>query len=203
MIVRTGVDEKFFLKKFHDHPLWLNVTLLRNLLEGELNTLASDKTGYLLQRWQSLPAAKGRIKIPDSVRRMLEREQERTGLGAHGLLKGTRESRPEGLSGQVVNGWLTGKTRTAKPGHLEYVLKLWMERPDCIELTPERLREIRELADSTGLNPWKLIRMCRDDEVPEGLYPAVIHKWLEGEAETARRDHIEFALRRWRKACLR
>ena len=69
--------------------------------------------------------AGNRIEITDEIRAKLEAEKERSGIGVRQLMRGRRGEYPEGLRADMVDGWIAGRTATARRDHLDWVLRAW------------------------------------------------------------------------------
>ncbi|MEJ7926010.1 hypothetical protein WG908_04470 [Sphingobium sp. AN641] len=80
---------------------------------------------------RNMKAAPGRIVIPDKDRAALQAHRNRTGAGGAIVLNGATD-KPPGLSLGMIAGWLSGRTRTADPAHIRYVLKRYARLPDNI-----------------------------------------------------------------------
>ncbi|WP_159807585.1 hypothetical protein [Litoreibacter roseus] len=63
------------------------------------------------------------------LKSQLRAEKHRTQSGSITLLKST-QSVPERLSGAIIDGWISGRTRTAQREHLEFVLQAYRALPD-------------------------------------------------------------------------
>lgn len=138
----------------------------------------------------------------------LKAERERTGVGPTALLRGTASDpeRPPTLKGIMITNWLSGTAKSARPGHVFYVLKRWAALPDATErparapaervpLTEDILVVIDEHWDQ-GFLPDKILV---GEEVPEGLNAAIIRTWKDRRIKTAAKDYIDFVL----SACTR
>lgn len=138
----------------------------------------------------------------------LQAERERTGVGPTALLRGTASDpeRPPTLKGIMITNWLSGTAKSARPGHIAYVLRRWESLPDATErsarspaervpLTGDILVVIDEFWDR-GFLPDKLLERRN---VPEGLNAAIIRTWKDRRIKTAAKDYLEFVL----SACTR
>lgn len=133
----------------------------------------------------------------------LKAERKRTGVGPTALLRGTAgdPDRPSTLKGIMITNWLSGTAKSARPGHVAYVLRRWEALPDATErsarapaervrLTEDILVVIDEFWDR-GLLPDKLLERRN---VPEGLNAAIIRTWRDRRIKTAAKDYINFVL---------
>ena len=66
------------------------------------------------------------VTISDELQQYLQDLKSSSGAGASAMLRGAND-RPKGLDAAMVNRWLSGKTRTARSDHWNYVIKRWSE----------------------------------------------------------------------------
>lgn len=81
--------------------------------------------GHRVKRRSTNP---GYTKIPEQKIQEMRDHKERTGISAEKLLKFAL-GKPEFLDYHMVNNWIAGKTKTALPEWVDYVLNLWEARP--------------------------------------------------------------------------
>lgn len=65
----------------------------------------------------------------------------------------------------------------------------------CIDADTHRLFLL--LRKETGTGPHALLRGTKEDR-PDGLDAAMVQRWLRGGAQTARKDHLDYVLGKWR-----
>ena len=101
---------------------------------------------------------------------------------------------------QIIQRWLNGSIRNAKPNQVEAVIRAWEAHPQCefLVLNDEQRAEIVRLMTDTGVGFVALLRGQRA-KAPEGLTAVVIRGMLEKPNSPVRRDHYEWVLRRWRE----
>lgn len=139
-IEAAGVTPESLLAGATDLPERLSVRVVRSWIHGEVKSLNADHWAYVLNRLGTRPLGlstvpfkprKARNKIAsnfpghraltDAERAALRAHRKRTGLGAARLLNDAAD-KPKGLSAAMISGWLTGKTQTADPALIAYVL---------------------------------------------------------------------------------
>lgn len=153
------------------------------------------------------PPTRERIRITDEMRDMLFGCRARTGIGSRNLLRITPGPHPEGLSTDLIESWLTGRTKTVRTDLWHYVLGAWKNAPAAssvgrnlgpgrITVTDAMKAELRYLKDATGVGPHRLMRLGPEPK-PQGLRTHTIQTWLNGLASTARSDHWQYVLDAW------
>ncbi len=84
-----------------------------------------------------------RIKIPESFIQKLQEEKLRTGYAGSKLLRG-RKDIPKGVNSSFINNLLKGRTKTAKPSHMQYVEGLYAALPTTdIEANKRKFEKYR------------------------------------------------------------
>ena len=210
-IKRTGVGIKMLFNRLADKPKDLNHLSIYSWGDGT-KTARQPHIDYALKKWRDLPdkgvqklpplLRPGRIEITEEIKQAILDHQERTGIGVRLLFRGTRLERPEGLTSTTVYNWLGGKTATAQKSHVEYVLGKWgaLQTNAMAELTSEILDKIRAEKKRTGIGAQRLLDMFED--IPDGLNSTIVDVWTSREdtdqrVKTARKDHIDYVLKRW------
>ncbi len=144
-----------------------------------------------------------RTPITDDLRQKLINEKRRTGVGQTTLLRGSSRNpdHPQGLTSNLITGWLAGTIKSAKPTYLEYVLACWADLPDAVNRNPriqknrvpitEATAQLLEQAWEDGLLPdaVKGNRQC-----PDGLTIGMIRTWKDGRIRSAEKDYLEFVI---------
>ena len=149
------------------------------------------------------------VPITDEIRRKLESERERTGVGPTALMRGTAHDpdRPKTLKGQTISLWLSGKIESARLSQLDYVLARWTSLPtstskaarapqERVKLTPDQLQTIDAFWDA-GFLPDKVLNY---ENVPEGLNAAIIRTWKDRRIKTAAKTYLDFVIAQCAKA---
>ena len=139
--------------------------------------------------------SEGWITITEKRRMELRRLRRTTNSGPDKLL-GNMEKVPEGLTRTMIQFWMTGRTRTARSGHLSAVLSAWRELEDqIVPITPEIRARLRRLRQQSRIGPDGLLR-GKSREWPSGLRTWMVHDWLK-EGTHARRDHLDYVIGLW------
>jgi len=140
------------------------------------------------------------ISVTDEIKQILLDEIERTSIRPVRLLKGRRDI-PAGLHYTTIYAWLNGSLKSARSGHLDYVLGLWAAYPDrrceTVPLSAGMRRRLKTCRDMSGIGAARLLRDAR--EAPHGLSADMISNWLHGHNAHVRADHLEFVLNRWER----
>ena len=142
------------------------------------------------------------IPITAEIRDRLSDERDRTGIDHNGLVK----MHPDELNGvkpRTINLWITGRIRSADPCALDAVLTAYAGLPDSenirggrlIEMTSQHVALLLGEYERTGVGTHKLFTNERN--VPEGLDPGAIIRWLDGRTKIVERAHYDYVLRCW------
>lgn len=85
---------------------------------------------YLLDRYAKLPDIPSeRAPISDIFRQKLHTERKRTGVSSAGLLIEASDP-PDGLTANIINSWLTGRAKTARKDHMDWVIATYRRAPN-------------------------------------------------------------------------
>ena len=200
---RTGVGPTLLLNGARDIPHGLNANKAGRWLSGWGVSARKDHIEYLLRRWRALPAVEY-VQLTSEIVRTLRTHKDRSGVGAHALLK-HGSLPPQGLNAAMVENWFSGTVKSAQKRHLDYMLAAYESLPtdhtEDVAITPALRRELSALRRRTGIGPAALL--SRQPDKPEGLKAAIIRYWLDGTAKRARKDYLDYALKRWRSLPVR
>jgi len=137
-----------------------------------------------------------RVEITKDKLRLLKQERERTGVAPQKLLKGTRASRPHGLSASIVSSWLNGIVTSAKPDYLNWVIEQYAKIPPQsanISITAEMHERLCGERERTGIGSVKLLSDPQNP-VPHGLTPPMLNMWFARTSKSAQEDHWNFVM---------
>lgn len=192
-------------------PAGLNPQMIQSWIRGDAKTARQDHLRFVLAEWAQRPAVE-MVAITPSILQALHQEKVRTGLGAIRLLR-SGTNRPDGLTHRMVQAWLDGGTRTARKDHLEFALETWrshetrkVPKPprrslatesDYAILQPKDREFLHAQKDRTGRGTHSLLANMPD--VPDGLTPRVIEGWLDGRCRKARKDHLAYVRKLWKR----
>lgn len=141
-----------------------------------------------------------RNKLNNSTIKELRHLYKQIGPEA-GLALSDNARKPVGLSAAMVKGWLSGRIQSARPEHLDFVLKFWRLqieqsltlpqkiKPDRIRLTDEIRAELRRESQRTGHRWIAVLRRLKP--CPAGLSSQMLTNWVSGRAKTARAYHLD------------
>jgi len=148
--------------------------------------------------------APDRITITEQIRAKLKADKGRTGVSARILMRGRRGEYPDGLRANMVDGWMSGRTATAKREHLDWVLQAWADyeppppplddRPEKLRLTETHLALLQSEVERTGLGAIDILRHA-PKPLPEGLNHQKVQRWISGQTQTAVKSHWELVIR--------
>lgn len=161
--------------------------------EPDQNVVEPDARKYPDRR-----RPRGFTPFPDTYLTQLYFHRDRSGIGTARLLRDARD-RPKGLNGALIESWLNGQTRSARPEYMAYVLARWSEMPDGarIPFTQEMRRELEGELSRTGTQPYKFVRKATD--APAGLSGHTIQNWLrQTDLQKENEAHWRYVM-----ACLR
>ena len=200
-------------------PPGLKASSVNRWLNGTAETARADHWHYVLDAWASLvqsiaartssadtpppqkvpvpapPPQPQRVPVTNDIRRKLQEQRERTGLGPSAFITAAGD-RPKGLGHGSIAGWLSGTAKTARADHLEFVLRKWPTLPARIAITEDMRQALKAERDRTGVTPFNLLK--DDAEAPDHLSYAAIPNWLSGATATALEHHLDYALSKWR-----
>ena len=137
--------------------------------------------------------------ITESMRQELVELRRATGVGPYKLLAWANNV-PHELTASKIHSWLAGQTMTARHDHVAFVLDAYRALPQnhTVEISRHQRRELQQLRAQSGIGPTALLRGQRD-AIPDGLTAEQVRRWLSGEVQQVRRDHLDWVRRRWRK----
>ena len=100
-----------------------------------------------------------RVVITDEIRAHLRAQKARTGLGTTRFLRGAIGV-PAALNPQMIESWIRGDAKTARPDHLRFVLVEWNLQPtvEIVEITPAVRSTLHKEKDRTGCGVIRLLQ---------------------------------------------
>ena len=119
-----------------------------------------------------------------------------TGCGAAAFLSWA-EDVPKGLNSMTINHWMKGRVNKANAEYLAFVLEQWPKMPSKVVITDEMIERLKAEQDRTGVGPKRILATMH--EVPDGLKPITISRWMTKRANTAKQDHIDAVLEAYAK----
>lgn len=145
----------------------------------------------------------GNLRADRATRRQLRAEIKRTGVTVLALFA-SAEKIPEGLNARVVNRWLSGIERTARPDQIEFILSRYRVLPDASlgagrSVPSTRLSLTQHMRDELEA---EFVRTCATvasltesaTDLPAGLNARVIRSWVYGEAKSVDPRHWSFVM---------
>ncbi len=144
---RTGASPHTFLDDLQDAPAQLTSRIIKTWVYSQAKTVNTELWDFVMMQLKALPDHKagGIIRKPrkkfknrpdhreitDIERETLKAHRQRTSVGAIRMMRGATD-KPKGLQGYMINGWMSGTTRTALPQHIIYVLARYADYPTRI-----------------------------------------------------------------------
>ncbi len=129
----------------------------------------------------------------------LKNHRDRTGIAPQKLLQDKADI-PQGLNLDHVKNILFSRTKRTKRIYFEYVLHEWEKLPDKnsrVAVTPNVLEKIQEQKIRTGIGTMALLHDTKNDR-PQGLTAGIIDGWLKGLSKSARQDHLNYVLEKYK-----
>ncbi len=130
---RTGVGATKLLSGRDDLPEGFKIPQVATWMAGSVSTVPEDHLVYVQDAWAALPTDRW-IEIDEAVRRELQTERLRTGVGFVRLLKEFGPL-PDDLSPQMVHGWANGAVKSVRRRHLTAVRRSYRKIPDGCQNT--------------------------------------------------------------------
>lgn len=128
---RTGLGGRALMRGQRDStPEDLRAQMIDSWVSGRVATAKKEHLDWVLKAYADWsPPEKAmqpeRINLTDAQVAHLQKEVERTGLGAVNILRHARTALPDGLNHQKVQRWISGQTRMAMKKHWDFVLALY------------------------------------------------------------------------------
>lgn len=141
---RTGASPHTFLNDIEGAPSQLSSRIIKTWIYRQAKTVNVELWSYIMAQLKALPdkSADGISRKPGKKyknrpdhreitnieREALKAHRLRTGIGAIRMMNGATD-KPKGLDGYMINGWMSGVTRTALPEYLRYALARYADVP--------------------------------------------------------------------------
>lgn len=195
---RTGLAPRqmLLLVKDKDFPLGLKYHHINKWLSGDITQAPQSHVDFVLAVWRSVPMAEYIVEITDKTRQNLLDYRNLTGVGPRLLLRGRRSDVPPGLTANEITKWLCGITTKTQQKKIDYVLRLWAECNDLVDVGEEFRQQLIAEKARTRTGTRKLLAHAVDK--PDKLTPLTIDNWIGKTARRARLDHMHYVLQRWR-----
>lgn len=122
---RTGIAAVQIFTNDADLPDGLTRNKIRNFYCGVLTRLDRRAFEHIMRTWNAFPDAdSATVALTPDILAALRAGITRTNKGPSAILRGARD-RPDGLHAALIQTWLSGKTRTARSRHLDYVMNCY------------------------------------------------------------------------------
>lgn len=199
---RTGVAIPALLKMHKKKARGITNKIADGWLTGRVKTADARHYKTLIKIYETLPDKNELLtEVSEETLLDLRREINRSGMSARNIFV-RAENIPEGLTVFHVENLVRGLLRKTRREYLEFLLSEWKKQADTttrrITITPEMLAHMLKEKERTGLGPMALLRGTKYER-PPGLTTNLMDSWLAGNTKSARKDHLDFALRRWKE----
>lgn len=173
-VERTGVGSKALLSMFDIH-LDFSHGLIDGWRSSRTLTVDKNKWSLVIDTYRMIPDQIRSLEITDDMRKNLNCEVQRTGVGSVRLLQ--IDGVPEGLTETKVNNWRYGGIVFANLEEWCWVLQTYKSLDSQFRLTEEHRIQLRDHMDRTGVGAKKLVSM---PGAPEALQVYMLDNWLNG-----------------------
>lgn len=195
---QTGVDAAKLLKSMDQVPDGLSRQRITMWLSGRVKTARKDHLDAVIAAWEALPRYEF-FEITPAQQNKLRRLIEESGIGAVALLRGQRQSSPDGLSAAVITAWLQKPGHRIRKDQYDWAVKRWemliARRASMVNLNEARLQALEKEQLRAGIS--LTAPLAGANELPEGLHEAMVRAWMYHKEARARADHYEFVLAFW------
>lgn len=199
---RTGVAIPALLKMHEKKARGITSKIADDWLTGRAKTADARHYKTLIMIYETLPDKNGLLtEVSEETLLDLRKEISRSGMSARNILV-RAENIPEGLTVFHAENLVRGLLRKTRRDYLEFLLSEWKKQADTstrrITITREMLAHMLKERERTGLGPMALLRGTQNER-PQGLTTNLMDSWLVGNTKSARKDHLDFVLRRWKE----
>ena len=221
--IKTNVSAGQILRNMNDIPDGLYENKVTRWLNGSSDEADPIHVEYMLSKWEKIlagelsldvnPNKKAKRKKTDNLYRITTDDIEKlnyfkkeTRLGSVGILKTDKEKTLK-LSRSVIENIFKGDIKEIEKETLDNLLKLYEDEffriknlgidTQRVEITDEILLRLKFLKEATGIGGEKLIKQA--EHVPEKMNRGTIQVWFNGDATTAKKYHLDWAMAEWEK----
>ncbi|MEO9635574.1 MAG: hypothetical protein ABJP58_13085 [Parasphingorhabdus sp.] len=86
-------------------------------------------------------ARRYKYKVSGIVLNRIKADKLRTGVGSRALLHGLGHMCPQGLSADMIDRWISGRTEKANWEHVDWVLKRYASLPTKLKIQGTRIAQ--------------------------------------------------------------
>ena len=122
----TQIGPHTLLRGRADIPSDVSPSKIQAWLLGLRTHVRRGALQYVLMLWARCPSF---VPLGPELMAIMKAERDRTGFAGVRLLK-NRTDKPEGLTGEKINSWLSGAAKMARSNHIDYALSAWRSLPD-------------------------------------------------------------------------
>lgn len=193
---RTRINSRKLLEEAQGIPEGLSARLIDRWLTGSSGSARKDHVAFTLDLWRRQPDRAERCSVTPAMIETLVAHRDRTGIGVTKLLRG-RKDRPRGLTSSTLQNVIRGDIATIRADYLDYVIRLYEQVDDRVEVTPVIRQELEEEVERTGKSVRAI--MLAGSDPPPTLSLGRAQKIYYGEVTTAFASEVEFLLSTFRR----
>ncbi len=186
---RTRINSRKLLEEAQGIPEGLSAPIIDKWLTGSSGSARKDHMAFVLDLWRRQPDRAGRCSVTPAMIETLVAHHDRTGIGVTKLLRG-RKDRPRGLTSSTLQNVIRGDIATIRADYLDYVIRLYEQVDDRVEVTPVIRRALEEEVERTGKSVRAIMLAASDP--PSTLSLPRAQKIFCGEVASAFASEIEF-----------
>lgn len=198
---RTGVSVRALLKMHKKETQGITNKMVYDWLTGRIKSADSKHYQVLIGLLETTPDWEAEhVKVSEEILKMLKEEQHRSGVSPQALMQRI-DYIPEGLTVYHIENVMRGLTKTTRRTYMELLISEWKKQPDAparVPITSDLARHMMKEKGRTGIGPMALLWNTKEIR-PSGLTTSLMDAWLSRRTRSARKDHIDFVLERWRK----
>ena len=131
---------------------------------------------------------KGYTGITEETKQRLKQLQSESGRTPSMLLKG-RMDIPDGLTARQISSWISGRSKSAKTSHLDYVLTLWASLDKVVYCDASDLASLVFEIKSHKISPQQIYYIL-DGGIP-GYGRGMLARIINGRIETISQNDFE------------
>lgn len=187
-------------------PQGLNASLISAWITGKIKEARPEYLQWVIKQYKNIPTTQPMRPITDKMRKALNEEFLRTGIGSTRLLSGAWGQIPHGLNASTINSWRSDSAKMARHEHWMFVSQEYARLSDQVNLGSKNLEKrnssdrilltsshitlLKSERDRTGLGTISIMRHMLKP-LPEGLTKNIIESWMRGSAKSAKAKHWE------------
>ncbi len=215
-IKRVGVGLTRLVRGRKDRPGGFRASTIMGVARGQYAAVSRAHLDYALKVFaEAIPY----INAPKAQRRAVQKRLDKLGIGPLSVFRNADP--PDDFESYQIDAWLTSKSGKIRKDHLDWFLEALSKvetavqsasgddapalprkrqgfpDPD-IELTIERREVLNDWHRRTGIGAHRLLD--NRDDVPPGLKPGIVARWLNGTTRTAYSGYYDYVIAAYEQA---